>query len=54
MAAKAYEVAPDGGVVMVEKIAPALVAKCGSLLRRTDDIGEENRGEDAICRDRGS
>src|SRR3954464_8755607 len=54
LATKAYQVTPNHRVVMVEKIAPALVAQCGRLLRRTDDIGEEHRGEDAIHRDRGS
>ena len=52
MTAKAYEVAPDRGVMMVEEVAPTLVAERGGLLGRTDDVGEENCGEDAIDPDR--
>src|SRR5712664_3276164 len=37
MAAKAREIAPDRSVVIVEQVAPALVAECGSLLGRADD-----------------
>ena len=40
MAAKAHEIAPDRRVMMVEQIAPALIAECGSLLGRANDVGE--------------
>jgi hypothetical protein len=53
MASKAREIAPDRGVMIVEKIAPALIAECGGFLGRADDVGEENRGEDAVDWDRG-
>jgi hypothetical protein len=39
--AKARQVAPDCGVMIVEKIAPAAVAERGGLLGRADDVGEE-------------
>jgi hypothetical protein len=48
MAAKACEIATDRGVMIIKEIAPALVAECGSLLGGADDIGEENRRQDAI------
>ena len=51
-AAKACEIAPDRGVMIVKEIAPALVAECGSFLGGSDDVSEENRGEDTIDRDR--
>jgi hypothetical protein len=50
MAAKAHEVAPDRGVMIVEKIAPTAVAERGSLLGRADDIGKEHRGEHPVDR----
>ena len=53
MASKSREIAPDRGVMIVEQIAPALVAECGGFLGRADDVGEENRGEDAVDWDRG-
>ena len=52
-AAEASENAPDRGVVVVKQTAPAMVPECGCLLRRTDNVGEENRGEDAIGLDPG-
>ena len=36
--AKACEISPDRGVMIVEEIAPALVPKRGGFLGRADDI----------------
>ena len=45
VAAKARQIAPDRRVMTAEQIAPASVAKCGGLLARADNVGEENGGE---------
>ena len=45
---KALEVATDHLVVTLEQIAPAAVAKLTCSIRRTDDIGEQDRGEHSI------
>ena len=34
--------------MLIEKIAPTAVAKCGGFLRRTDDVGKENRREHPV------
>src|SRR5581483_3118722 len=48
VAAKAREVAADQGMMTVEKMTPALIAKLGRLFGRADDVGEEHGGENAI------
>jgi hypothetical protein len=35
-------------MVIVEKIAPALITECGGFLGRADDVGDENGGEDKV------
>jgi hypothetical protein len=52
MAAKAHEVAPDRGVMIVEEIAPAAVAEHGGFFGRADDVCKEYRGEHPVDRDR--
>jgi hypothetical protein len=52
MAAKACEITPDCGVMIVEKIAPAVVADRNSFLSRADDVCKQYRGEHPINRDR--
>src|SRR5438067_6035212 len=47
-AAEALKLTPDRLVVPLEQLAPAAVAECDGSLGRSDDVGEENRGEDAI------
>ena len=47
-AAKPLELAPNRGVVRAEELAPAAIAELHGPLRRADDVGEENRGEDAV------
>jgi hypothetical protein len=37
MAAKAYKISPDRGVMIVEEIVPALVPERGGFLGRADD-----------------
>ncbi|MGY2909684.1 hypothetical protein ACVWVY_008705 [Bradyrhizobium sp. URHC0002] len=39
--------------MIVEKIAPPLIANFGGFLGRPDDVGEENRGKDSVNWDRG-
>jgi hypothetical protein len=41
-------------MMTIEQISPALVAERRSLLRRSHDVSEQNRGEDAINRYRGA
>src|SRR5580692_11231637 len=52
MTAKAREIAPNCGVMIVEQVAPAAVAERGGLLGRADDVGEEYRGEHPVDRHR--
>jgi hypothetical protein len=44
----AGELSPDCSVVVLEELAPARIPELGRLRRRADDVGEENRGEDAV------
>jgi len=48
-ATEASKHTPDRSMVVVEQVAPALIAEACSLLRRADDIGEQNRRQHAIC-----
>jgi hypothetical protein len=50
-AAKASEIASDRGVMFVEEIAPAAIAKRGSFLSRANDVSKENSGENPVHRD---
>src|SRR3954453_2306986 len=50
MAAKSRQIAADGGVMMVEQIAPALVAEVRGLFSGADDVGEKHGGENAVDR----
>ena len=47
----ADELSTDDRVVPLEELAPCLVAEVHRLLRRADDVGEENGGEYAVCVD---
>ena len=45
---EARELATNGGVVLLHEIAPATVSDLRRALRRSDEIGEENRREHPI------
>src|SRR5262249_12632109 len=47
-AAEPLELAADRGVVCAEELAPAVIAEFHGPLRRADDVGGGNRGENAI------
>ena len=51
MAAKASEIATDRGVMFVEEIMPAAIAKRGSFLGRANDVSKQNGGENPVHRD---
>ena len=51
MAAKASEIATDRGVMFVEEIMLAAVAKRGSFLGRANDVSKQNGGENSVHRD---
>src|SRR5689334_22661726 len=44
------ELPPDDGVVLRQKLSPRRIAEAGGKLGRTDDVGEEDRGEDPVLR----
>jgi hypothetical protein len=46
--AKALELPADQRVVPVEEIAPHSVSELGCTLGRPDEVGEEERGENAV------
>src|SRR5262249_9813903 len=47
-APEAAELAPEDRVVPLEEIPPAAIAQGRGLLGGADDVGEEDRGEDAV------
>jgi hypothetical protein len=51
-AAKACEVILNGGVMIVEEIAPTVVAERGGFFGRADDVGKQHCSEHAINGDR--
>ena len=54
MATKVHEIAPDRGVMIVKEVAPAAVAKRGSLWGGANYVRKEHRGEHPVDRDSGS
>jgi hypothetical protein len=52
MTAKACEIAPDRGVMIVEQIVPATVSQRGGFLGRADDVSEEHCREHPVYLDR--
>lgn len=47
-AAEPLDLMADDGVVVVEQVAPPVVAELRGALRRTDDVGEHDRGQHAF------
>ena len=45
---EAHQVPADQGVMALEQLPPCTIADLGCLGSRADDVGEENRGQDAI------
>jgi len=52
MTAKACEITPGRGVMIVEQIVPAAVSRRGGLLGRADDVSEEHGREYPVNLDR--
>ena len=46
--AESVQLAADNDIVLVEHLAPAPVPELGGARRRPDDVGEEERGKDAV------
>ena len=47
-ASKARQLGANGGVVALQQVAPAPVTQLRRQLGRADDVGEEDRGQDAV------
>jgi hypothetical protein len=49
-APKAFQLSPHDRVVGVQKMMPGTVAQLPGFLSGSHDVGEQNRGQDPICR----
>jgi hypothetical protein len=47
-----HDLSPDHRPVLIEELPPARVAESAGVIRRTHDVGEEERGEDPFGLDR--